>query len=159
MKVDGIFKELESLVRYVAPGFTLLTLGVLAGHDYSSVLESSYTLVILPFLGIAWYALHRTLFNILDYPIYWALGHKIALSYDKNLAPDSKKNRGYLYARLANIHLSIIIAEQSLVVSGFSKANGCYLFWCGLIAILMSVASYIMTSHEIGKYDERSPSS
>lgn len=154
MNIDYPFKSIEDLLRYIAPGFTAIMIAAFCGLVTKEQYETEHVWIMLPFLGIAWYATHRTVLYLLDYVLYHMIPDgSVQKSYTANMAPDGKTSRNYLYNRLASIHLSMIVAQQCLVFCWFATTNKWVVFGGGLFLLIISLISYFMTLIEDTKYN------
>ena len=153
MKLDSLIKDFESLLRYIAPGFTAIMIAGFCKSALPDYWSESWFWVIVPFFGIAWYAMHRTLLNLLDYIIYHIMGASIQKTYIANMVVGAKEKRRYLYTRLANIHLSIIIGQQSVAICWFGDIHKCGVFVFGLVVLIIASFSYCYTLSEINTFD------
>ncbi len=154
MKFAGIIKDIESLLRYIAPGYTLLCITFLHYPDTISDVPTSTLLLLAPFIGCAWYAVHRSALNIIDYPIYYTLGENIQSTIAANMGEKSKKERAYIYTRLANVHLAMIIGQQGIIsyIYLHDRSNGPLIPYIAIFCI--AFISYYLTLRECTRYDK-----
>ncbi len=130
--VYSLFKELfgslEKLLRYIAPGVLFGLLYKLARLPSLSTEQLSFGFcVTVPFIGMGLYSLHRSIFRIYDYILYfipfrWKAASHIA---DLFLRTNSSENplQGYIYNMWAGLHLALITGELLIFFGWFFPAT------------------------------------
>ncbi len=154
MKLDNLIEDFESLLRYIAPGFTFIMIAGLIDPCLIKYFDEGWVWLITPFIGISWYAIHRALINLLDYPIYCLLNAKVQETIVANMEENSKVRRKYLYTRLANVHLAMMIGEQIIILNYVVGKSQCQIAILGIVLFGISGLSYFMTLKEIITYDK-----
>jgi len=142
------------MLRYIAPGYTLLTILLLHYPDTISNVPTSTLLLLAPFIGCAWYAVHRSALNIIDYLIYYVAKGNIQTTIAASMSKDSKEERAYIYTRLANVHLAMMIGQQGIIsyIYLHNEANGQLSPY--IVIITIAFISYCLTLRECIRYDE-----
>lgn len=118
------FEPLERILRYIVPSglfglFYILSRQPSLSPSYSWLFYAS-----LPFIGIAFYSLHRTFFEIIDWLIWFIIEHfhpiHRMVQYIKIThlrLSRCEELRNWNYTKWATIHLSLVVAELMILFS------------------------------------------
>jgi len=162
------FGSLERILRYVTPGALFGLFYILSHQSSLYVAYPWFFYASLPFIGIAFYSLHRTFFEIIDWLIWCKISLRSRALCNQSFHPIQKmaeyikitlsrtsrfeELRGWTYVKWGTIHLSLLVAELMILFSFFSTdpsfIRGRFgLFnWGGFIVFGFSFIAYVINT-------------
>jgi len=155
------FESLERILRFIIPGPLFGLFYILSRQSSLSATHSWLFYASLPFVGIAFYSLHRMFFEIIDWLIWFiiedfhpipSMAQYIKITHLR--LSRSEELRGWNYTKWATIHLSLIVAELMILFSFlFPPADPSFIhdhlpfFKCaGIIVAAFSVIAYFINT-------------